>query len=220
MGGLKVMSKVEPSLEDPQEMRWLLGGGTSVCTRQCSALQEAWGGGGYLSRRGRGWGRENNRSQETSREGWGWAVHPEGVEAEWEAGLRLWGPSALWRPKGEAVSAVWEQVERQAPVSCSPYFSPRGPALARMQVWVDLDGLGQGTVGQPSKSCYLVRVLAGVAWGVYGRNPAFLEEPFQSSDWIQVSGVGAPTRKLNFLWVFIPPILKIFPYVYDDTFLD
>lgn len=93
-------------------------------------------------------------------------------------------------------------------------LSSRGLALARVRVWVDLDELGQGTVGQPRRSCYLVCVLAAVAWDVYRRNPAFLEGPFQSSDRIQISGVGAKRRKLSFLWVF-PLHFEKLPLVYD-----
>lgn len=109
---------------------------------------------GYLARRAGGWGRESSRSQESSREGWGWAVHPAGVEVEREAGLRLWGPAALSRSQGEAASAVWEDAERQASVFLLPLFylhvtllwQERGCGLTQMAGGWELWGSRGGAV--------------------------------------------------------------------------
>lgn len=134
---------------------------------------------GYLARRGRGWGRESSRSQETSREGWGGAVHPEGVEVEPEAGLWLWGPTALSRPQGEAASAVWEGAERQARflpplfyLHVALLWQERGCGLTRMA--------GARNCGAAEEELLLSPVPAAVAWGMCRKNPAF-PEPFQSS---------------------------------------
>lgn len=151
MGGLKMVRKVDPAQRTSR--RWddcsVVGG---LCTRQCLALQKAWKGAWLLGKEGKRLGQ--GEQQETSREGWGWAVHPAGVEVEPEAGLRLWGPAALSRSQGEAASAVWEDAEWQASVFLLPLFylhvtllwQERGCGLTRMPGGWELWGSRGGAV--------------------------------------------------------------------------